>query len=37
LSPLGFTREPSIAALTALTNGFLTEVSIPADGGGHLV
>ena len=31
------TDEPSIAALAALTNGFLTGVSIPVDGGAHLV
>jgi NAD(P)-dependent dehydrogenase (short-subunit alcohol dehydrogenase family) len=31
------TDEPSIAALAALTNGFLTGVSIPVDGGEHLV
>jgi hypothetical protein len=29
--------EPSIAALAALTDGFLTGVSIPVDGGEHLV
>ncbi len=31
------TAEPSIAALAALTNGFLIGVSIPVDGGEHLV
>jgi len=31
------TDEPSIAALAALTSGFLTGVSIPVDGGEHLV
>jgi len=31
------TDEPSIAALGALTNGFLTCVSVPIDGGEHLV
>lgn len=31
------TDEPSIAALAALTNGFLTGVSITVDGGEHLV
>jgi NAD(P)-dependent dehydrogenase (short-subunit alcohol dehydrogenase family) len=31
------TDEPSIAALAALTNGFLTGVSIPVDGSEHLV
>jgi hypothetical protein len=29
--------ESSIAALTALSNAFLTGVSIPVDGGEHLV
>ncbi|MGB6579608.1 MAG: SDR family NAD(P)-dependent oxidoreductase [Streptosporangiaceae bacterium] len=31
------TDEPSIAALAALTNGFLTGVSITVDGSEHLV
>ena len=31
------TDEPSIAELAALTNGFLTGVSITVDGGEHLV
>ncbi len=31
------TNEPSIAALAALTNGFLTGVSITVDGSEHLV
>jgi len=31
------TDESSIAALTALINGFLTGVSIPVDGGEHHV
>jgi NAD(P)-dependent dehydrogenase (short-subunit alcohol dehydrogenase family) len=31
------TDEPSIAALAALTNGFLTGVSVAVDGGEHLV
>jgi len=34
---IGTAEDIAAAALTALTNGFLTGVSIPADGGEHLV